>query len=232
MEIRTAEERGSTRLAWLDSRHSFSFGYYYDPARLGVSSLRVINDDWVAPGGGFDTHGHRDMEILTYVTDGELVHRDSMGNHFSLRAGDVQLMRAGTGVTHSEFNGSNRAPVSFLQIWIQPAARHLAPHYEQLSLSHDAKNNCWINVGSPAGSDGEGVKIAQDVWIWAATLHDQTLQYAVKKGRQVYGHVVRGEVSVNGSELKKGDAALIREAESVAVTGNGEILVFDLINAN
>lgn len=228
MEIRTANDRGSTRLSWLDSRHSFSFGYYYDPARLGVGALRVINDDWVAPGAGFDTHGHRDMEIITYVTDGVLAHRDSMGNEFTLQAGDVQLMRAGTGVTHSEFNGSKANPVSFLQIWIVPAAKNLTPHYEQVALPTSDRANNWIPVASPLQSENAGVKIAQDAWIFTTQLSIAERDYNLAAGRQAYLHVVQGNVTVNGKSLIKGDAALINDAGAIKVAGSGEVLLFDL----
>ena len=228
MEIRTADTRGKTRLAWLDSKHSFSFGHYYDPRRLGYGALRVINDDWVAPGAGFDTHGHRDMEIITYMLSGELLHRDSMGNHFSLKAGEIQMMRAGTGVAHSEFNGSKTQPATFLQIWIEPNEKNLTPHYEQFEFNPEAKRSGWVRLVAPQTSDVEGVKIAQDAWIWATELNSDSRNYSLGTERNAYLHVVKGTMQINGETLTTGDAALVDVEGSIEIVGTGEVLLFDL----
>ncbi len=229
--VRPAAERGPTQLDWLDSRHSFSFAEYYDPRHMGFRMLRVINEDWVAPGRGFDTHGHKDMEIITYVLDGALQHRDSMGNGTVIRPGEVQVMGAGTGVRHSEFNASAETPVHLLQIWILPDAKGLAPRYDQKAYPREERLGRFRLVGSKDGRDGSLV-INQDAALHASILEaGQSATLTLAPGRHAWVQVARGAVEVNGTPLAEGDgAAVTRETvlTVAATTPEAELLVFDL----
>lgn len=227
--VRRAAERGVTDFGWLDSRHTFSFGDYYDPEAMGFRTLRVINDDRVGPGGGFGTHPHRDMEIMTWVLDGALEHRDSMGNGSVIRTGQFQFMRAGTGVQHSEFNASKSEPVHLLQIWIVPEKRGLEPTYDERTPEPAALAREFVLL---AAKDGEGgaVPIAQDVKFLVTRLAaGDTRRYALGADRHAWLHVARGTATVNGRTLEAGDAAAIN-GESIEVTGDAdaELLLFDL----
>ena len=228
--LRRAEDRGHANHGWLDSYHTFSFAGYYDPDEMGYGSLRVINEDRVAPGMGFGTHPHRDMEIISYVLDGALQHRDSMGTGSVIRPGDVQRMTAGTGVLHSEFNASSRDPVHFLQIWIEPDRVGIAPGYEQKNFPAEEKRAQLRLIASPDGADGS-VRVHQDAKLYAALLKgDQHVTYALPEGRKAYLHVVRGQVQLNGQVLRTGDGAKIEgERELQLSDGNdSEVLLFDM----
>ncbi|PZO60832.1 MAG: quercetin 2,3-dioxygenase [Phormidesmis priestleyi] len=231
--IRKAEERGASQLNWLNSQHSFSFGSYRDPRHMGFSDLRVINDDRVIAGAGFGTHGHRDMEIISYVLEGELAHRDSMDTGSVIRPGDVQRMSAGTGVTHSEMNASETDPVHFLQIWIIPDTQGLAPDYEQKHFALSDRQDQWRLVGSRDGQAGS-VTIHQDVSLYTATLSaDTKLTYELSADRKAWLQVARGEVVLNGEPLSAGDGAAIASLSSLelsAVSDKAEVLLFDLAN--
>ena len=238
IRLRPSTERGRAHHGWLDSRHSFSFANYYDPAHMGFRGLRVLNEDRVAPGAGFPTHPHRDMEIVTYVLAGALEHRDSMGNGSIIRAGDVQRMSAGTGVTHSEYNHSPRDPVHFLQIWIQPRERGTEPGYAQAHFAAGAtrakaageKDGALTLVVSENGRDGS-LDIGQDVNVSIARLRaGQARAVAIEKGRGLWVQAVSGDVTIDGQRLAAGDGAAIEDLESVqlqAVT-DAEALLFDL----
>ena len=230
LQVRASAARGSANHGWLQSQHTFSFGDYRDPAHTGFGPLLVINEDRVAPGQGFGTHGHRDMEILSYVLDGALEHKDSMGTGSVLHYGDVQRMSAGSGVRHSEFNGSSSAPVHFLQIWIAPNVNGIAPGYEEKHFAPESKQGQLRLIASNDGRDGS-VLIHQDAAIYAAILGpgDQ-LEHALALGRTGYVHVIRGQVTVNGTALGGGDA-LNLTAEAAITLGqaeDAEVLVFDL----
>ncbi len=228
--VRRAGERGHAVHGWLDSRHTFSFADYYDPAHMGFRALRVINEDRVAAGRGFGKHSHRDMEIISYVLEGGLEHKDSMGTGEVIRPGDVQRMSAGTGVTHSEFNASNREPVHFLQIWIQPDKRGGAPSYEQKMFNHKDKAGRLRVVASPDGRDGS-VTIRADALLLAGVFgHGELAEHPLARGRHAWVQVVRGKVSVNGNILSAGDAVALSEERTVRIEGidEGELLVFDL----
>jgi redox-sensitive bicupin YhaK (pirin superfamily) len=228
--LRKATDRGHANHGWLDSHHTFSFADYYDPAEMGWGSLRVINEDRVAPGMGFGTHPHRDMEIISYVLDGALEHRDSMGTGSVIRPGDVQRMSAGTGVTHSEYNHSREQPVHFLQIWIQPKYRGIKPGYEQKHFAAEEKRGRLRLVASPDGADGS-VTIHQDARLYATLLDGaENATLPVAEGHRVYVHVVRGTVAVNGQRLSTGDGAKLQDVSSVTLDGAeaAEVLVFDL----
>ena len=230
IEVRRAAERGHANHGWLDSWHSFSFAEYHDPAHMGFGSLRVINDDRVAPGMGFGTHGHRDMEIVSYVLAGSLEHRDSMGNGSVIVPGDVQRMSAGRGVQHSEYNPSPTEPAHFLQIWILPKVTGIAPSYEQKAFPAAEKRGRLRLIASPDGAEGS-VTIVQDARLYAALVDgDEAASLALAPGRRAYVHVARGRVSANGVELEAGDAIkLTREAAVALARGTGaEVLVFDL----
>lgn len=225
-----AADRGVTDFGWLDSRHTFSFGDYHDPRHMGFRSLRVVNDDRVAAGGGFPTHPHRDMEILSYVLSGTLEHRDSMGNGTAVRPGEWQKMSAGTGVRHSEFNPSRTEPVHFLQIWIQPARKGLPPGYDQRLFPEAEKRGRWRTVASPDGRDGS-IVVHQDVLLSAAVLGPgESVRYDLPAGRGAWLHVLRGAVTANGRELSAGDAAAVEGEPVIEVVGReeGEVLLFDL----
>ena len=203
--IRPRDERGSANFGWLDSRHTFSFGSYYDPQHIGFASLRVINEDKVIPAKGFATHGHQDMEIISYVLSGELEHQDSMGNGSVIRPGDVQRMSAGTGIRHSEFNASATDPVHFLQIWIVPEEEGLEPSYEEKHYSPESKQGQLKLVGSREGRDNS-VKIHQDVELYIASLSESDrLSYQIKDNRVVWLHVAKGSLLLNDQLLQAGD---------------------------
>jgi len=230
LTLRRSGERGHADHGWLDSWHSFSFADYYDPGHMGFGPLRVINEDRVAAGQGFGTHGHRDMEILSYVLDGQLAHRDSMGNGSVLTYGDVQRMSAGTGVLHSEFNPSRDSPVHFLQIWIEPSRRGIAPGYEQARFEPADKRGRLRLVASPDGAEG-AVTLHQDARLYVGLLdggEHATLPFAT--GRRAYVHVARGELDVNGVRLGPGDAARVEDEQAIRLGGGreAEVLVFDL----
>jgi redox-sensitive bicupin YhaK (pirin superfamily) len=230
IQVRKANERGHAEHGWLDSYHSFSFADYYDPRHMGFRSLRVINEDRVAPGRGFPTHPHRDMEIVSYVLDGSLSHKDSMGTGSVIKPGDVQRMSAGTGVLHSEFNASNEDQVHFLQIWLLPERRNLPPGYEQKSFDDAQKRGRLRLVASRDGREGS-VTVHQDVALYAGLFDaGEKAELALSSGRHAWVHVARGNARVNGVELAAGDAAQVSEEERVLVEGisGGEVLVFDL----
>jgi hypothetical protein len=230
MDIRRSAERGHAQHGWLDSFHSFSFADYHDPAHMGFGPLRVINEDRVQPGQGFGTHGHRDMEIISYVLEGGLAHRDSMGNGSVLRPGDVQRMSAGTGVRHSEFNASDREPVHFLQIWIEPSVRGVAPGYEEKHFDASAKRGKLRLIASPDGREGS-VSIQQDANVYAALVDGaERVEFAQRAGRRTYVHVVRGALAVDGQALVAGDAAKIVGESRIVLDGgrDAEVLLFDL----
>jgi quercetin 2,3-dioxygenase len=229
-EIRLSQERGYADHGWLKSFHSFSFADYFDPAHVEFGPLRVINEDRVQAGAGFGTHGHRDMEIISYVLAGELAHKDSMGNGSTIRPGDVQRMSAGTGVRHSEFNPSKAEPVHFLQIWIQPNAQGIAPSYEEKSFSVQEKRGQLRMIASPDRSNGS-VLIHQDARLFVGLFDGaETATLSIKPGRKIYVHVARGAVTANDVTLNAGDALKLTDtAELVLKQGNqAEVLVFDL----
>ena len=227
---RPAGERGHARLDWLNSYHTFSFGEYHDPAHMGVSNLRVINDDRVAPGGGFATHGHRDMEIVSYVLSGQLEHKDSMGNGSVIRPGDVQRMSAGTGVRHSEHNPSDTEPVHFLQIWLQPNAVGVEPGYAQQHVSEEERRGKLCLLVSPDGRNGS-ISAHQDALLFSTLLEaGESVEYDLAGDRRAWVHVARGSVIVNGVALGDGDGAHIENESLVRIEGRGnaEVLFFDL----
>jgi redox-sensitive bicupin YhaK (pirin superfamily) len=228
--LRPAQQRGATKLSWLDSRHTFSFGDYYDPKQLGFSHLRVINEDRVIPGAGFPTHSHRDMEIITYVLEGALAHKDSTGTSSVIRVGDVQRMSAGIGISHSEYNASQTEPVHFLQIWIIPDQTGLKPGYEQHSFPLDKSLGQWTLVASKEGRDGS-VTVHQDVELYLAAISKgQQLSYRLKPGRQAWLQVTRGAATLNGTSLDAGDGAAVSQEDllKLAASDDTEVLLFDL----
>jgi redox-sensitive bicupin YhaK (pirin superfamily) len=228
--IRHAEQRGQANFGWLDSRHTFSFGHYFDPQHMGYGPLRVINEDRVQPGQGFGTHGHRDMEIISYVLDGALEHKDSMGNGSIIRPGDLQRMTAGTGVRHSEFNASSTELVHFLQIWILPESDGLPPGYEQKHFPDAEKRGRLRLIGSRDGRDGS-VTIHQDVDLYAALLSDgERVRYALAEGRKGWVQLARGSASLNDRQLYPGDGVAIEGPLEigVAASSDAEILLFDM----
>lgn len=231
MQLRAAGDRGRARWDWLDSYHSFSFGHYYDPRFMGFRSLRVINEDVIAPEGGFGTHPHRDMEIITYVVSGALTHQDSLGNGSVICPGDVQRMTAGTGIQHSEWNHSKGDPVHLLQIWILPDRPGLPPSYEQTYVTPGDKGDRWCLLAAP---DGGAVTLHQDALLWASCLSpDRTLTYDLAPDRGAWVQVVRGAVTVNGQSLHQGDGlAIVEETQLICVNGDREteLLLFDLGN--
>jgi quercetin 2,3-dioxygenase len=230
IQIRRADERGHADHGWLDTNHTFSFADYYDPRFMGFRSLRVINDDRVAAGRGFGTHGHRDMEIISYVLEGALEHRDSLGTGSVLRPGDVQRMSAGTGVRHSEFNGSSTEPVHFLQIWIEPARRGVVPGYEEKRFSDDEKRNALRLIASRDGRDGS-LRIEQDVSVYATVLDPgREVTHTLDAGRHVWVQVARGSAVLDGELLEAGDGVAISDERSIALVGEteAEVLLFDL----
>ncbi len=230
LTLRKAGERGHANHGWLDSHHSFSFADYHDPAHMGFGPLRVINEDRVASGQGFGTHGHRDMEIISYVLEGSLEHKDSMGNGSVMTYGDVQRMSAGSGVLHSEYNPSRDAGVHFLQIWIEPSLRGIEPGYEQTRFDPADKRGRLRLVASPDGADGS-VTIHQDARLHAGLFDgEESALLPIGPGRRAYVHVARGSVTVNGEPLAAGDALRIEDEREVHINDGhaAEVLVFDL----
>jgi redox-sensitive bicupin YhaK (pirin superfamily) len=230
IKLRPAARRGGTKIDWLDSRHSFSFGEYHDPENMGFRALRVINDDRVAPAGGFPTHGHSNMEIVSYVLEGGLEHRDSIGTGSVIRPGDVQRMSAGTGVRHSEFNASRAEPVHFLQIWILPEKAGIPPGYEQKNYPVSERSGRLRLVGSRDGRDGS-VTIHQDVNLHAAVLKvGDKVSYSPAAGRSTYVHVATGNLTLNGRPLEAGDGAAVTDEKTLELSSpdQGEVLLFDL----
>lgn len=229
--IRPAQDRGAANFGWLDSRHTFSFGNYHDPHYMGFADLRVINEDKVTPGQGFGTHGHRDMEIISYVLEGALEHKDSIGTGSIIRPGDVQRMSAGTGIRHSEFNASQTEPVHFLQIWILPEQEGIAPGYEQKTFTEEEKRGKLRLVGSRDGREGS-ITIHQDVSLYAAALQDgETVNHALAEGRVAWLQVVRGAVKLNDQSLTVGDGAAIAQESKLMLQGasnDAEVLLFDM----
>jgi len=230
--VRKASERGHFDHGWLDTAHTFSFAGYHDPAHMGFRALRVINEDRVAPGEGFGTHGHRDMEILSFVLEGALAHRDSTGGEGVLRPGEVQRMSAGTGVSHSEFNGSDEAPLHFLQIWLLPDRSGHAPGYEQRPYPEAERRGRLRLVASPDGADGS-TTVHQDARVYAALLADgEAVRHALGTGRGAWVQVARGAARVNGAWLSAGDGASVEGEAEVRVEGGAggpaEVLLFDL----
>jgi redox-sensitive bicupin YhaK (pirin superfamily) len=230
IEVRPAGARGRTDWGWLDSRHTFSFGDYHDPAHMGFRALRVINDDRVKPGAGFGTHGHRDMEILSYVLEGALEHKDSSGGGGVIRPGEIQLMRAGTGVTHSEANHSSSEPVHFLQIWIVPDTRGLEPAYGQQAVDRDRASREFVLLASKGGRGGS-LDVHQDVDLWGTLVGPgEARDLGLRPARHVWIHVARGSVSVNGTVLREGDGGAVSGEHRLGFLGReaAEVLVFDL----
>lgn len=230
IEIRKSDERGYADHGWLKSYHSFSFADYYDPRHVQFGPLRVINEDRVAPGMGFGTHGHRDMEIISYVLDGELAHKDSIGNGSVIRPGDVQRMSAGTGVRHSEYNHAAHDTTHFLQIWVIPAENGIEPGYEERNFPVEEKRGKLRLVVSPDGAEGS-VVIHQDARLYAGLFDgDEAATLAIAPGRRAYVHVARGAITVNGKALGAGDAAKLEAVEAITLTqgSKAEVLVFDL----
>ncbi len=233
LAVRRAEERGLADLGWLNSRHTFSFGDYYDPRFMGFGSLRVINEDRVQPGKGFATHGHSDMEIISYVLDGALEHRDSIGNGSIIRPGDVQRMTAGTGVRHSEFNASRSDPVHFLQIWVLPERDGLEPGYEQKAFSEDDKRGRLRLLGSRNGRESS-VTIHQDVDLYAALLRDgEHVAHQLANGRKGWVQVAQGSAMLNDQPLGAGDGVAIHGPATLTLSAaaHAEVLVFDMAAA-
>ncbi len=227
--VRHADDRGRANFGWLDSKHTFSFGHYYDPKHMGFSALRVINDDTVTPGAGFDTHGHRDMEIISYVLDGEIAHKDSEGNIKSLPAGEFQLMSAGSGIYHSEFNHSDTAPLHFLQIWIQPNVTGQQPGYQQKDFG---QNNGLTTIATPTGENGT-LMIKQDASLHQLILPvDSEIELPISEGRCVYVHQIEGNLTVDNTSLQPGDGAKVEAQNMLKFRNLGQApvkaLVFDL----
>src|SRR5579871_241872 len=229
--LRPADQRGQADYGWLHTRYTFSFADYYDPKHMHFRSLRVINEDHVEPGHGFGTHPHRDMEIITYVLEGALAHKDSMGTGSTIRPGEVQRMSAGTGVLHSEFNHSPSEEVHLLQIWIMPERKGIEPSYEQKEFSRDSKLNRLRLVASPHGEDGS-VSIHQDARLYASVLEaGKSVRHELQSGSYAWVQVARGEISLNGAILKAGDGAGVERETALEITGsapNSEFLLFDL----
>lgn len=230
IQIRKSNARGYADHGWLKSHHTFSFANYFDPKEMGFGALRVINEDRVTPGMGFGTHGHRDMEIVSYVLAGELAHKDSMGNGSVLRPGDVQKMSAGTGVRHSEFNHSDTEGLHFLQIWIEPNVEGIVPNYDEKHFTDEDKRGQLRLIASPDGREGS-IKLYQDAELYATILDgDAPITHELKDGRKGYVHVIRGEVNVNGVTLQAGDAAKIADETKITLSDgrNAEALLFVL----
>jgi hypothetical protein len=229
--IRPSNERGQAKLGWLDSRHTFSFGDYHDPKHMGFGPLRVLNEDRVRPGAGFATHGHRDMEIVSYVLEGALEHRDSLGTGSVIRPGDVQRMSAGTGIEHSEFNPDREQPVHFLQIWIEPERSGLEPGYQQKTFAAADRRGRLRLVGSRAGREGS-LMIHRDADLYATLLEDgEAAIHALRPGRSAWVQVAKGDVAVNGTPLSAGDGAGIRAESELRIVARSpavDLLLFDL----
>ncbi len=228
ISARPGAERGHFNHGWLDTRHTFSFADYYDPAHMGFSVLRVINEDFVAPGKGFPTHGHRDMEIITWILEGALEHKDSLGSGSVIRPGDAQRMSAGTGIRHSEFNPSQSEQVHLLQIWLLPNRQGIAPGYEQTHFDDAALANRLCLIASPEGREGS-VTIQQDARAYATRLNGAELVHTLAPKRRAWLQVARGEVTLNGKPLAAGDGAAVENETTLRLTGRGaEFLLFDL----
>jgi redox-sensitive bicupin YhaK (pirin superfamily) len=230
IKVRRSNDRGHTNLSWLDSRHTFSFGDYYDPQHMGFSDLRVINEDRVIPGVGFPTHSHRDMEIVTYVLEGALAHRDSTGTSSVIQAGDVQRMSAGSGISHSEYNASQSEPVHFLQIWILPGETGLKPGYEQRAFELGNNPGKWVLIAAQ-NSRNRALKVHQAVELYLAAISNgQELSYRLKPDRKAWLQIMRGSATANGTPLDTGDGAGVSEEQllKLAASGNTEVLLFDL----
>ena len=230
IEMRQANERGHFKNHWLDSHHSFSFGEYYDPQHMGLSVLRVINDDNVVPGAGFPTHPHRDMEIVSYVLDGELAHKDSMGNGSVIRPGDVQRMSAGTGVTHSEFNPSDKNGTNFLQIWLIPNQQGVEPGYEQKHFAAESRQGQLTLLLSNDGRDGS-IRASTDALMYGSLLDQgEQVTHRLPDNRVAYVHLARGSATVNGEKMQAGDGASIVDESQIELVGTdmAEVLLFDL----
>jgi quercetin 2,3-dioxygenase len=229
--IRSAQDRGVAKFGWLDSRHTFTFGDYFAPQHMGFANLRVINEDKVAPGQGFSTHSHRDMEIISYVLDGALEHKDSIGTGSIIRPGDVQRMSAGTGISHSEYNASKTEPVHFLQIWILPEQQGIKPGYEQKTFTEAEKCGTLRLLGSRDGRDGS-IKIHQDVNLYGSTLrHGDIVNHPLGEGRVAWLQVVRGALQLNDLPLVAGDGAAITQESQITLKGTStvaEVLLFDM----
>lgn len=228
--VRKSKDRGHADHGWLNTYHTFSFADYYDPRHMGFRSLRVINEDRVAPGKGFGSHGHRDMEILSYVLDGKLAHRDSMGHEEVLGPNEIQRMSAGRGVVHSEYNGGQDKPVHFLQIWIEPATYGTPSSYEQIKFDPTEKRGQWKLLAGPAGGHNAAT-INQDVLVSVAELEPgANVSYDLRPGRYAWLHVIKGSVAVNGTALSSGDAVAVNDEKALTVTSAqpSEILLFDL----
>jgi len=231
IQIRKSDTRGHANHGWLDSRFTFSFAEYFDPEHVEFRTLRVMNDDRIAGGGGFPTHPHRDMEIVTYVLDGELAHKDSMGNGSVIKPGDVQYMSAGTGVAHSEFNASDKTPVHMYQIWMFPDKTGHTPTYDQKHFSAAEKQGKLRLVVSPDGRDGS-VKIRQGNELYATVLAPgESVEHALQPERHAYVQVARGSVTLNGTKLAAGDGAAVSQEKALELTGveDAEVLLFDLV---
>jgi redox-sensitive bicupin YhaK (pirin superfamily) len=230
MKIHDRDLRGRTKTGWLDSYHTFSFGDFRDPERMGFRSLRVINEDYVIPGAGFPTHPHSDMEIITVILKGELAHKDSTGTGATIRPGEIQKMSAGSGITHSEFNPSNDNPVHLLQIWIRPDTRGIKPGYEQITVDNSNAKNGWTLVGDREGND-KVVSIHQDARLFVATVKaGEKISYGFGAGRYGFLQIMRGGISIHGEAIKQGDGVEISDEKNVEITAeaDSEILLFDL----
>ena len=231
LTLRKASERGNANYGWLNTHHTFSFANYYDPLHMGFRSLRVINEDRIVAGMGFGTHPHRDMEILTYVVEGGLAHKDSMGTSSIIHAGEVQIMSAGTGITHSEFNASSTDSVHLLQIWILPNQKDLQPRYDQKLFSEADKQDKLCLVVSPSGKDGS-VLIHQDLNLYATVLNaGKQVEYPLDSNRHAWIQVVKGDILLNGQPLTAGDGVAMSEADKIVLEGKSksEVLLFDLV---
>ncbi len=230
MKIHKRDLRGRIKTGWLDSYHTFSFSNFRDSERMGFRSLRVINEDFVIPGAGFDTHPHKDMEIITYILKGELAHKDSMGTGSIIRPGEIQKMSAGTGITHSEFNPSNDNPVHLLQIWIKPDKRGIAPGYEQIKIDEKNAEDGWVLVGDREGNDSV-VSIHQDARLYMANLESgKEISYNFATGRYGFLQIARGEIELHGEKIRQGDGVEISGEGKIEIkaTADSEILLFDL----
>jgi len=230
LTVRKSEDRGRMQIDWLDSRHTFSFADYHDPAYMHFGALRVINEDVIAGGGGFAPHPHRDMEIVTYILSGALAHKDSLGTGSTIRPGEIQRMSAGTGIVHSEFNASREEPVHLLQIWIMPARQGIAPSYEQKAIAPDSVANKFARIAAPDPGANE-VRLVQDAQIWAAKLDaGAEASHALEPGRRAWLQIARGCVEIDGTRLDQGDAAAITDAAELRVRAAeaAEVLLFDL----
>jgi redox-sensitive bicupin YhaK (pirin superfamily) len=226
-QIRHRQERGHFDHGWLNTYHTFSFDRYYDPQHMGFRALRVINEDRVAPAQGFGTHPHRDMEIITYILEGALEHKDSMGTGSIIRPGEIQRMSAGTGITHSEFNPSRTEAVHLLQIWILPEARGIKPSYEQKQIDRSEMKG-QLRLVAAREPAGDAVKIHQDARLLATVLDGETVKYDLQPGRYAWIQIARGSMTVNGSMLEAGDGVAVSEEPRLTLSGNGEALLFDL----